>query len=78
MSSATGSLSPPFSILQKENRFLLCNRGILLNMDFITKVGRETFVMADGKSFPIHKRNRMDIMKKFHDYQFEKLNEQEV
>ena len=47
-------------------------------MDFITKVGRETFVMADGKSFPIHKRNRMDIMKKFHDYQFEKLNEQEV
>lgn len=66
------------SILQKEDRFLLCNRGILLNMDFITKAGRETFVMADGKSFPIHKRNRMDIMKKFHDYQFEKLNEQEV
>ena len=64
--------------LQKETRFLLCNRGILLNMDFITKATRDTFIMADNKSFPIHKRNHVDIMQKFNHYQFEKLSEQEV
>lgn len=66
------------SILQKEPEFLLCNRGVLLNMDYIAKTNRDTFMMADKKSFPIHKRNHMSIMQRFHDYQFEKLSEQEI
>lgn len=72
------TFSSLYSILQKETRFLLCNRGILLNMDYITKASRETFMMADRKSFPIHKRNHTDIIQKFNDYQFEKLSEQEI
>lgn len=66
------------SILEKETRFLLCNRGVLLNMNFISQANKETFVMTDGKSFPIHKRNHKNIIQRFNDYQFEKLNEQEV
>lgn len=70
------TFSSLFSILEKETHFLLCNRGILLNMDFITRTNRETFIMADGEAFPIRKRNRTAIIQKFNDHQFEKLNEQ--
>ncbi len=64
------------SMLEHEPRFLLCNRGIMLNMDFISQAGRETFVMTDGKAFPIRKRSHADIMRRFNEHQFKKLNEQ--
>lgn len=66
------------SILERETRFLLCNRGLLLNLDFVKQAGREFFVMADGKSFPIRRRDHNDIIRRFNDYQFQKLNEQGV
>ena len=64
------------ALLEKETRFLLCNRGVLLNMDFIKQANRETFVMTTGVSFPIRKRNHMGVIQKFNDYQFEKLSEE--
>lgn len=66
------------SLLERETRFLLCNRGILLNIDYVRQAGREFFVMADGKTFPIRRRDHSDIIRKFNDYQFQKLNEQGV
>ncbi len=65
------------SMLEHEPRFLPCNRGVMLNMDFISQAGRDTFVMTDGKSFPIRKRSHADIMRRFNEHQFKKLNEQE-
>lgn len=70
------TFSSLYAMLEKEARFLLCNRGILLNMDFIRQADREVFVMADGQPFPIRKRNNTSIMQRFRDYQFEKLNEE--
>lgn len=70
------TFSSILAMLEKETRFLLCNRGILLNMDFILRADREIFVMADGHSFPIRKRNHASVRQRFHDYQFEKLNEE--
>lgn len=64
------------ALLENENRFLLCNRGILLNMDFIRQADRDIFVMTNGQSFPIRKRKHADVMQRFHDYQFQKLNEE--
>lgn len=64
------------TLLEKETRFLLCNRGVLLNMDFIRQASRETFVMTTGISFPIRKRNHLSVIQRFNDYQFEKLNEE--
>ena len=64
------------ALLEKDIHFLLCNRGVLLNMDCIRQADREIFVMTDGQSFPIRKRNHSDIMQRFRDYQFKKLNEE--
>ena len=66
------------SMLKNEARFLLCNRGVLVNMDFIKQTNREIFVMKNGQHFPIRKSDRLEILQTFNDYQFEKLNEQET
>lgn len=71
------TFSSLLDLLEEDTRFLLCNRGILLNMDFIRQADREIFVMADGKTFPIRKRDNISIMQRFNDHQFKKLNEQE-
>ncbi|WP_102401381.1 LytR/AlgR family response regulator transcription factor [Haloimpatiens massiliensis] len=71
-----------FSILHdlvKENScFLLCNRGVLLNMDFIQQSDGENFAMQDGTKFPMRRKGRKEIIEKFNDYQFERLDAQEV
>lgn len=64
------------ALLEEESRFLLCNRGILLNMDFVRKADAETFEMAGGSLLPIRKRNRTQVMQAYNEYQFEKLNEE--
>ena len=64
------------ALLEEESRFLLCNRGILLNMDFIRQADRDVFVMTNGQSFPVRRRNHAEIMRRFHDHQFKKLNEE--
>lgn len=66
------------AMLESDSRFLLCNRGVLLNMDYIQQVNRDTFVMRNEQFFPIRKSNRAKIIQTFNDYQFTKLNEQEA
>ena len=65
------------SLLESEPNFLLCNRGVMLNMDFIDRAEADIFVMTDGHRFPIRRIDRSVIIKRYHDYQFEKLYEQE-
>lgn len=64
------------AMLEGERRFLLCNRGILLNMDYIKKMDTEIFEMTDGSRLPIRKSNRAQVMKEYREYQFMKLNEE--
>ncbi len=71
------TFSSLYSMLETDAHFLLCNRGVLLNMDYIKKAGRDVFVMTTGQSFPIRKNNRSQIIQTFNDYQFAKLNQQE-
>ena len=66
------------SMLKNEAHFLLCDRGVLVNMDFIIQTDREIFVMENGQRFPIRKSDRLEIIQTLHDYQFEKLNKQET
>lgn len=63
------------AMLEGENRFLSCNRGIMLNMDYVRKASTETFEMADGSLLPVRKSNCAEIIRRYHEYQFEKLNE---
>lgn len=64
--------------VKSQNHFLLCNRGILINMDYIEKTDKEIFIMSDGQKFPIRRKDHYAIISRYNEYQFEKLNEQEI
>ena len=52
----------------EDGPFLVCNRGILLNMDCIASFDRRSFSMQDGTVFDIRKRNRPAIRARYEKY----------
>lgn len=56
-------------------RFLQCNRGIMLNMDYIKAMESDYFEMTDSKCFPIKTKGRKQIREQYIKYQFLKLEE---
>lgn len=55
-------------------QFLLCNRGILLNMDYIIQEEKDVYVMKNGQRFPIRRSGQSSIKQIYHQYQFKKLD----
>lgn len=51
-------------------RFLQCNRGIMLNMDYIKTMESDYFEMTDSKCFPIKTKGRKQIREQYMQYQF--------
>ena len=68
---------PFYSITQNldDPRFLQCNRGILLNMDYIKAMEADYFEMTDSKCFPIKTKGRKQIREQYIQYHFLKLEE---
>ena len=58
-----------------DSRFLQCNRGIMLNMDYIKTMESDYFEMTDSKCFPIKTKGRKQIREQYIKYQFLKLEE---
>lgn len=69
---------PFYSITQNldDPRFLQCNRGILLNMDYIKVMEADYFEMTDSKCFPIKTKGRKQIREQYIQYHFLKLEEE--
>lgn len=53
-----------------DRRFIMVNRGIILNMDFIDYVDSGDVYMADKNIFPISARKVADVSQQIKDYQF--------
>ena len=51
-------------------QFLLCYKGILVNMDRISLVGDEDFVMDNGERVPIRKRGAVQVKQEYLHYLF--------
>ncbi len=68
---------PFYSIIQnlEDPRFLQCNRGVMLNMDYIKSMESDYFEMTDAKCFPIKTKGRKLIREQYIQYQFLKLEE---
>ena len=68
---------PFYSITQNldDPRFLQCNRGIMLNMDYVKSMESDYFEMSDSKCFPIKTKGRKQIREQYIQYQFLKLEE---
>ncbi|MCD8218022.1 MAG: LytTR family DNA-binding domain-containing protein [Clostridiales bacterium] len=66
------SFTSLWNTLREDNRFIQCNRGIILNMDHIEKMGDSEFIMKNGQSFPIRQNNRNEVVQTFLNYQYER------
>lgn len=62
--------------LRDEPRFLVCNRGVLINMDEVRSFDGECFVMNDGQRFAVRLSDRVQIGERFCDYIFRKAREE--
>lgn len=56
-------------------RFLLCNRGLIINMDCVASLSRdrESFIMNDGSYYAIKVRGRGKIIADFTQYQISRM-----
>lgn len=62
--------------LRSENRFITCNRGILINMDQVSALRGDDFVMKDGTRCPLRVRGRAAVISAFTQYQFSKMHKE--
>lgn len=65
-----GPFSQILDRLCKDSRFLFPNRGVILNMQYIEKLEKDSCVMTDGQYFPIRRRGRAQIIDQFLAYQY--------
>ncbi|MBR0141585.1 MAG: LytTR family transcriptional regulator DNA-binding domain-containing protein, partial [Ruminococcus sp.] len=55
-------------ILADEQNFLVCNRGIIVNMNYAVMAKDDKITMQDGTSYPIRQRDKKEIISKFTKY----------
>ena len=60
-------------LLNSERRFLLCNRGILINMDHVDSIDGEFFVMRNSERYQIKVRGRLKVISDFSQYKILKM-----
>ena len=61
------------SLLGKDPRFLICNRGVLVNMDHVLALDGDLLRMQDGSVFPLRTRGRAELTARFTQYQISRL-----
>jgi len=61
------------ALLGAEPRFLLCNRGLIVNMEQVVTVKNGAFVMKNGQTWPIRVRGQAQLLEQFAQYQISRL-----
>ena len=67
------TFSEIFEELSADSRFLLCNRGILANMDHALKVEDNVLRMKEGPSCPLRIRDQAKLIGQFSQYQLSRM-----
>lgn len=57
-------------LLLRDERFFVCIRGVLVNMDFIHSVEDSVFFMKNGDRLQMALREKKNLILKYRDYQF--------
>lgn len=60
-------------LMEGDSRFLVVNKGIILNADYISGFENNCCVLENGGRFPIKVRARLQIEQAVRDYNFEKI-----
>lgn len=61
--------------LNGDSRFMLCNRGVIINMNCVASLSREkdAFIMNDGSHYAIRVKGRAQILSDFTQYQIARM-----
>lgn len=62
-------------LISGEKRFLVVNKGIVVNMDQIRRIDKNSCSMTDGALFPIKVREAVQIEQQWQNYMFDQLRE---
>ncbi len=58
--------------LNRDPRFCLINRGIIVNLDWVAYFAHGECRMTDGKQFPLHSKKQTQLIQTLIDYRFKK------
>lgn len=58
-----------------DDRFMIINKGIVVNMDHIVSIEERTCTMSDGTTFPIRVRDSAKISQDWQDYCFAQIRD---
>lgn len=62
---------------QTDERFILINKGIIVNADYITDFENNCCILENGARFPIRVRDRLKIEQTVRDYNFDKMRKRQ-
>lgn len=57
-------------LLRAQENFLVCNRGVILNMDKVLRLDGDSFEMLDGTRLPVRQKDKNVLFAQFTQYQF--------
>jgi hypothetical protein len=55
------TMSAFYPMVAEDSRFVLINRGILLNADYVVAMDHSNCILADGRTYPIRVRDRASV-----------------
>lgn len=61
------------ALLGGDERFLVCNRGLIINMDHVLTVEGEAFCMTDGSICPMRTKGKAELTARFAQYQISRM-----
>lgn len=67
---ATGIFAQVEKELCTDPRFLVCNRGIIINMSAVLRFENDCIQMLDGTQFPVRQKDKGRLFATFTQYQF--------
>lgn len=62
--------------IEQDERFLCCNRGIYVNMDWIRELKTQDLLLKNGERLPMRIRGRGEIKQRYLDYTLQDLREE--
>lgn len=57
-------------LLRAQENFIVCNRGVILNMDKVLRLDCDCFEMLDGTCLPVRQKDKNTLFAQFTQYQF--------
>ena len=67
---AVSTFSQVEQLLRAQENFIVCNRGVILNMDKVLRLDGDAFEMLDGTHLPVRLKDKNTLFAQFTQYQF--------